>query len=712
MRPFTQIPSLGKPRVHRDLALLLLMVAASCIPFLGQPFHMDDNFYLDMARNVRVNPLFPNDTPYVFDGRYLPDMGSHSHPPLQTYFLALLQKVFGEGPGRERIYHTAALIYPCIAAFAMYFLAARFVERPIWPAMLLAAAPVFQVMEHNLMTDLPALAFWLGATAAFVWGIELRRQSLVAVGSLFLFAAMFTSYQAAALVPLLAFYLIRKRGPRGAWLAIAAPVALLAAWLFINYVHYDRFILAGTLGYVRSRNAASLATLGTKFAAFLEYQGWLVLFPLFPLYLWGRGLRGRFAAVTLLAVLYVCQTAVPGYRWIDKFFFVAGLATGFFMLWRMGALLLGAFSRRAEQFGFERVDGQFLSLSYVGVFGYCLILFTEGSARYILPALPPLLIYYCRRLELVETTEYRRSGRVLLRAATVASGSLVFSLAAGLMLAQADQEFARIYPEAARDVTRVADGMRCFFGGEWGFRYYMRAAGATQLPVDERQVEGGDFIAEPRLALPYRMPAALSSMTLPHQTLFYRPDSMLRLMDREAPAGFYSTGWGLIPFSVSDRNLEAVEVRQVDFLADRLPWAKLENVGSTRPWTGLIDTGGGNHTALLVPSGIRVFYPWTVNTAANFEVVCGPAGPVAAGQAEGRVHFELQQQDAGGRVLSQASVDAAWPKPTVGGEWNELHLLMEPASQGSSTLMLYYWTSLSPPLPGAFAGATITPARR
>src|SRR5688572_5180318 len=148
MLPIIQLPSLRRFEVQRDLAALIVLVCACSFPFLGQPFHMDDNFYMDVARNARINPWFPYDTPYVFEGQSVPDIASHSHPPLQAYFLALIQSV--AGVGAEWIYHLCALTYPLLAVVAMYFLAARFVERPLWPCMGLAVAPVFQVMQHNL----------------------------------------------------------------------------------------------------------------------------------------------------------------------------------------------------------------------------------------------------------------------------------------------------------------------------------------------------------------------------------------------------------------------------------------------------------------------------------------------------------------------------------------------------------------------------------
>ena len=168
-----------------DLAILVLIVAACAIPFLGQPFHMDDNFYMDMARNAQAKPLFPNDTPYVFQGMRSPDMGSHTHPLFQTYFLATIMHFFGEGPGKEWIYHLFALLYPLIAALSFYFICARLLDRPLWPSALFACSPLFLVMQHTLMTDIPMLAFWLAAVCCFLYATDQRKAGLYAASVFF-----------------------------------------------------------------------------------------------------------------------------------------------------------------------------------------------------------------------------------------------------------------------------------------------------------------------------------------------------------------------------------------------------------------------------------------------------------------------------------------------------------------------------------------------
>lgn len=703
MQAFTQVPSPGSARVRGELALLLLTVILCGLPFLGQPFHMDDNFYMDMARNVRVSPLFPNDRPYGFGGEYLGDMASHSHPPLVTYVLALLQAVFGKRPGGEWRYHAVFLVFPVLAVLSFYFLAALFVERPLWPSLMLAASPVFQVMSHNLMTDIPALAFVLAAAAAFLWAVETGRGILYAAAGVFLFSAMFTSYQAALVALLLAFYLAKKGGSRAGSAALAAPCAAMAAWLGANYVHYDRFILLGTVDYVRSRDFASLGSLATKFVALLQYQGWLVVFPLFVICFFGRSAKGRLTALLVLASIYGAQVMVPVYRLVDKAIFVVGAAAGALVVLRMAHFAGRAFACRGEGTGFGCTEGRFLALWYFGAAAVCLSLFTEGSARYVLPLVPPLLLYYFRQLEAAEVSEYRQSGRQWLRAAAVASGSVVVSLAWGLALARADAEFARVYPRLAREAARAAGGLPCYYGGEWGFRYYLEQAGCRQLPRDQSRVTGGSFIVTPRLAVPYHLPADLSSMTAPVAELPVVPDTVLRLLGGQTPAGFYSTGWGLLPFSVSGGPLETVEIRQVNYLVERLPWAEVEG-GGIRPWPGDVAIGGESRPALLLEPDTRVAYGWELKVPARFEVWCGAADGARAMEA---CEFEVRLRDGAGetRARARAYLDAG------SSGWQQLALALPAAQEGAILKLELRYTAGGGRRPvGAFADAVVRPA--
>lgn len=713
MLPTIQKPTLRRHQIHRDLAILVLVVVAFAIPFLPQPFHMDDNFYMDMARNALKNPGFPNDTPYVFEGRTLADMGSHSHPPLQTYFLAAVQKLAGEGEGKEWIYHSAGMVFPILAVVGFYFLGARFVERPIWPALGLAVAPLFMVMQHNLMTDVPTLAFWLAAIASFAWGVEMGSSNLLLTSSVFQFAAMFTSYQSFALAPLLGFYHLRSgRGRRG-WICILAPILAMLVWLVLNYAHYGRLILIDTFGYVQSRAPVSAQALLTKLAALLGYQGWLIVFPFFLLYLLARGLKGRALGLAAIAAFYLTQIAVPEYRVIEKGIFAVGVISGSFVFLHMLYFALAAFWRSDGEAGFGRIESQFLGLWYVGVAVYCLFALPEGSARYVLPLAPPLLLYFFRRLEMIEIREYREENPRLLNASLLASGAAVLSLAFGLLLSYADLEFARAYPRAIREITLVLPDVTNYFAGEWGFRYYARQAGLQHLPGDASEVRGGSAVVSPSLALPYDLPADLRSMLMPVHSVRLEPSTPVRLLDRQCRAGFYSTHWGLLPFSLSRSILENLEVRQVNFMVDQLPWATVEGEKGLKPWPGYLRLQGLSPLSVLMKPQTTLTYPWVMDAPSVLDIRCGVDVEAYREGEQTEFRFEIQQLGAGGKTLAALkTVLMPGLEPSHRG-WKHLRLELEGRREGALKLQFRYESNGDTESgTAAFAEAVVRPLPR
>ncbi|MBN1566212.1 MAG: glycosyltransferase family 39 protein [Acidobacteria bacterium] len=665
-----------------DLAILVLIVVACSIPFLNQPFHMDDNFYMDMARNAQSNLLFPNDTPYIFQGVRWPDLGSHSHPLLQTYFLAAIMCFFGEGPGKEWIYHLPALLYPIIAVLSFYFICARFLDRPLWPSALLACSPLFLVMQHTLMTDMPMLAWWLGAVCCFLYATDLKKTSLYAASAGFQLAAMFTGYQSFALIPLLGFYNLRKRGGRKGWITLILPPTLIGLWFLLNCLHYKRFLWGITLDYFKPHQSFSLETFGIKLFSNLECQGWLIVFPFFILCLLARQLKGRALLLVLLIASVLVQLEVPEYRFVDKCIFVAGLAGGFFIILEMGQISWMAIFRRRSALGFGETEEQFLGLWYFGFLFFCLFVLTEGSARYILPILPPFFICYFRKLEISEISEYRLPTRFL-NSAMLASGSLVISLLWGMALSHADLEFARVYPRAAQDILQVAGRMPSYSAGEWGFRYYLGREGTSPLPADESQVRGGSFVAIPKLAAPYDVPANLRSMMMPIKSFQYFPKTPLRILDWQTPAGFYSTGWGLIPFSYSRKNLEEIEVFQVNYMVERLPFAQIDAGSGIKPWPGYLNLEGKSPLAILAKAGTRILYPFSALNPMQLQLLCGISPDSYQEGTNTSFAFKVRQLDGEGNVLAESDMVLQPGTKKEDRPWKQIVLALKPAQHGA-----------------------------
>src|ERR1035437_9972753 len=181
-------------RVDRKSLLLCLgLVLLIRLPFLNQAIQGDDHIYLTEAQHALVDPLHPNDVKYVFLGDQV-DLRGHSHPPGNAWPLAGLILLFGDV--YEVPFHAAYIVFSMIAVWAMWRLACRFSERPLWATLLWIAVPAFVVNGGSLEADLPLLAFWMASIALFLSG----RLMLAALA---MAAAAMMAYQSVVLLPIL-----------------------------------------------------------------------------------------------------------------------------------------------------------------------------------------------------------------------------------------------------------------------------------------------------------------------------------------------------------------------------------------------------------------------------------------------------------------------------------------------------------------------------
>src|SRR6185437_15850889 len=180
---------------RRPLLWLLGLVLLIRLPFLNQAIQGDDHIYLTEGEHALIDPLHPNNVKYVFLGDEV-DLRGHSHPPGNAWPLAGLLLLFDDV--RELPFHAAYIVFSLIAVWAMWSLARRFSERPVWATLLFIAVPAFVVNGNSLEADLPFLACIL--TTVALWG---ARPLLAAV--CFAAAAM-VSYQAVFFIPILAVY--------------------------------------------------------------------------------------------------------------------------------------------------------------------------------------------------------------------------------------------------------------------------------------------------------------------------------------------------------------------------------------------------------------------------------------------------------------------------------------------------------------------------
>lgn len=572
-------------------SILILLTLASSLPFINQAFHIDDRIYLEIANNILSNPLFPYDYPPIFEGLITDDAASHSHLPLISYYLALVKLTTGSE--KEWVYHLAFLVFPVLAVLGFYDVAQRYVRSSLPTACLLLVSPSFLVLAHTLMTDVPLLAFWILSISFFlrIANDQARTRDWI-LCSLSLLAASFISLISVGLPLLMLAYLIIQTAQAGwnsrsakNWLSMAGllalPLLLWLGWYLISYLHYDRFVLINTFLHISKRQAFSWQLLGQKGLSFVLNVGATFLFPLV---LWlglARSISARFFLLLFLFSFVPFYLGSFSWSWFHIFLFSFFLSSGGLVVWQvcwrgcaaMGQLLreLALSAVRELQLSWgelrpidahgdprqvqspqawpdesaRRAQESLLVLWFSGVLLACLFVYYSGSVRYSLLALPPVVLLWARALErAIEGSYFLRN---LMWSAVVLTG--LYSLS----VAYADYRFAEVYRRAAKEIHSqyAQSGRTIWFTGEWGYRYYLEREGANVLPRVATGPQAGDIIVKPYLASPWVTLYDGDQHTKLLEQRVVTSHFPVRILDFSSHAGFYSTGWGILPFSVT-----------------------------------------------------------------------------------------------------------------------------------------------------------------
>jgi hypothetical protein len=599
------------PSLVRVLALATILV----LPFLNQAVHMDDSIYLDIARNALKNPLHPHDFPYCFEGYCAPDMASHSHPPFVAYWLAAWLALSG-GSMPEWALHAVFLPFVWLFACSAFLLAKRFSDRPLLYSLIAVSSPVAVVMSHNLMSDYPNMAFWTTALSLYIAGVDHRHSGWIWMSSLFMALSAFTSYPS-LVVPLLcwAYAVQRRPSMRAARWAPIVPLVWMGLWLGYSSAYFGRFILGGTGRYfIENRGTWTLGMLTEKFVAFPVFLAGTVALPWNLLGQACRWMSGRIVILGILVSAALAQVFVPGYDLSGKFLFGFLFGVGGFSIL---TLALGLFTAPAcGQLNDDARKDRWFLLLWLGT-AACLVLFlySAASARYLMLLVVPFVILM--------------GGTASPRPPQAVSAGLRWTLASGIFLALglslADYQAASAYKGLADELGTKLQGWenKVHFGAEWGLRHYLQKNGFRQFITTGCDFRGADFIIMPEVAIPYKLPQDIASMSFPVFHTSAESAFPIRLMSRKAHAGFFSSGWGLLPFSFSKAPLESLEILQVSMLVEQLPEIRM---------------GGGSDAGRVLPLrgpegqvDVRLPLP--------FELFIPHSGPPA------RVAFEWRQFD-------------------------------------------------------------------
>ncbi|MBI1354083.1 MAG: hypothetical protein GC160_07035 [Acidobacteria bacterium] len=497
--------------MRRDVLLLILLVLAIRLPFVGQPVQGDDAYYLLIAENARVDPAHAMQFGFRLQGETVWAAG-HTRPPGDGYVLAALLTLLGGV--REVPLHLFYTGFSLLAVLAMYWLARRFTGRAFEAALIFAATPALVVNGGKLESDVPMLAFWTLGAACFV-----HRRYLPAGASLA--AAATFGYQLVFCLPVLALWAWRedRRSP-AAWAALTTGPALLASWQLFERLSAGAAPAEALAGYASSYGLLALERKWRNLLALEAHLGWMAS----PLLLaaWLRDRRWALAAGAALAGAQALT--LEGYSAVELAFFVASAGLGL-------ALLLACVAEARRSW----------PAAWVAVFfAAAILLFYAGSARYLLPLAPAVALLL--------------TGAVSSRALWF--GAMAVQLALGLALAESERRYDEGYRLFAERLEPLVGSARLWSNAEWGLRYYLGRLGGEPLLRDQ-SVPAGAIVAESDLAghINYGVEGSRQELL----RLEAGPGPIpLRTIGRGSHAGYSSSDFGVLPFGLGGGPIDTV----------------------------------------------------------------------------------------------------------------------------------------------------------
>jgi 4-amino-4-deoxy-L-arabinose transferase-like glycosyltransferase len=550
---------------RRPGIFIVLVVLLLYLPFLNKAFHIDDVIFIDVAEMIGMNPLKADPVDYPDVGVMLKDFLPYdiSHPVLIPYLIKIVSTFFGHS---EPALHAAFILFPLLAVLGLVLLSRCLLpgaEKTIFLLIIFVlSAPAFLVNSHNVMADVPTTAFILIAIGLFCLSMERQKPGLSYMAGAALTAAVFSSYQALAFVPLVFFYaLFRKRLSKHIFFSLCLPPVALLAWFLAVYSHHGIFPLVKSSVHVQGFETSDKVLSGLtpeiirgKASSFFAHLG----SSAFPILLLSVLLGGRYVFTSIVlgvSFLLSLLVAVPftGYTLAQNLLLAGQISLGTTVL---VSITTAAFKEKER----ERRQRLFFLLSWFYiVFGYCMVVMPFGAARYLLPALPPAFMILLSSPK----TDFFAS-----RGARLAAGALItISLLNGLTHAYSDYAYAGTYRTFARESKALAEarsrGARVWYIGMWGFHYYMERAGAKYLTAWSNHPKAGDVVVLPEMAALWRPSGALARRLKPYKAEQFVSSLPVRIFSARSRAGFYHHGWGLLSFAVSKEPDEYIRILRV-----------------------------------------------------------------------------------------------------------------------------------------------------
>lgn len=372
--------------------------------------------------------------------------------------------------------------------------------------------------------DTCLLALILSSTALLIHGVDNDKKAYVISANILGSLAFLTKYLGIIVFLLFGIYILFSR--KFSYLKyFTIPLAIFGLWCLHNFIIYHGlhfFVISKHMGQGLSLNKA---------VSILTFFSGCLFFPLFSLFLVKR------KEVPYLLLLFVVNFMI-GYIILLKY-----LPAGMFAFLSSASI----FFVYRTALGYKDLN-KFILLWFLAALYMNIVTVPWIAARYLIITLPPAVILFASMIE-----QWKKRNIAIMCA---------FSLACSISLAISDYQWAKSYVSIAEYVQKK-NYSTCVFWGHFGFQYYMEKAGIKS--IDEKDLpKYRGVVVYSKLSTPWKLD---NNIRLPRVRILemknYESRLPVRLMNLHCAAGFYSSFWGIFPYSISTAPLEEFAIFEI-----------------------------------------------------------------------------------------------------------------------------------------------------
>jgi 4-amino-4-deoxy-L-arabinose transferase-like glycosyltransferase len=519
------------------ILLILGFTALAILPFSGKAFHVDDPFFIQVARHILDHPLNPYSFDYNWYGYPQPVAPIVYNPPLVSYYMAAIGELFGWS---ELALHLGFFLFTALSAVGIFRLSGHFTTSPLLATLAAVLTPTFLLSSSTLMLDVPGLACFIWAVHLWIDGLKQDRPRRLLAASLFMCVGVLTKYICLTSVPLLLVYAVFKRKPLRLWAPyLTLPLLVIGGYALVYHELYGSYPFFSAASFSLASKLSNFSLFHDLLVGLAFFGGGLITVLLLTPWCWSNKATSGWA-LYLLGLMLVIKYLAPVKLISSDTTFSFGQAAEMAIYVTCGTQLLAL--TLLDLWRNRNPESLLLALWIGGIFVFASLLSWSVNGRLVLLTAAPAGILLARRLQ--QAPRLREKPALLL-------WPFLVSALIGTLLNMADYRLAGSAKEAAATVTRQKpdDGNTIWFFGHWGFQHYMESYGAKAVDTTSTTLLLGDRIVVPENNSNVQIPDEVKKHLRLVEELTLPAFPLATTLNLQANAGFYSSVFGPLPFT-------------------------------------------------------------------------------------------------------------------------------------------------------------------